>query len=201
MEAVLTCIVAYLIGSVSFSYIIAKKVAGIDIRQHGSKNAGATNTLRLLGTGPAVLVLLLDALKGIVAVLFAMWWNGIEWVVVLSGLLAILGHNWPIFFNFKGGKGVATTIGVVATLAFLPSLLSGMIAITSIVIWRYVSLGSLIFVTLLPLMMVLLGTPAPYMWGAIVLMILSYIRHRANIVRIIKGEENKIGSKVGENKA
>ncbi|MDQ0337754.1 glycerol-3-phosphate acyltransferase PlsY [Caldalkalibacillus uzonensis] len=194
-------ILSYGLGSISFSYIVSRKLAGIDIREHGSKNAGATNTLRVLGVGPAVLVLLLDALKGSLAVLLALWLTTDPLWPVLAGLAAIIGHNWPAFFGFKGGKGVATTIGVVAVLTFVPGLLAGIIAISAIALFRYVSFGSLIFVTLLPLMIFILDRftaliyPTEYILGAGVIMVLSYIRHRSNIVRLIRGQENKLGGK------
>lgn len=195
MEVILFILLGYIFGSISFSYIVTKKVAGIDIRQHGSKNAGATNTLRLLGKGPAILVLALDALKGIAAVLIAMQLTELPWLIMVTGLFAILGHNWPVFFGFKGGKGVATTIGVVFTLAFFPALVAAVIALIIIYIFRYVSLGSLVFATLLPVCMSLFDVPLAYIIGGIAIMILSYIRHSSNIVRIIKGEENKLGAK------
>jgi glycerol-3-phosphate acyltransferase PlsY len=195
MEVILFILIGYILGSISFSYIVAKKVAGIDIRQHGSKNAGATNTLRLLGKGPAILVLALDALKGIAAVVIAMQLTDMPWLIMLTGLFAILGHNWPVFFGFKGGKGVATTIGVVFTLVFLPALIASLIAIIIIYIFRYVSLGSLVFATLLPILMALFQLPLAYIIGGIAIMSLTYIRHRSNIVRILKGEENKLGAK------
>jgi glycerol-3-phosphate acyltransferase PlsY len=195
MEVILFILIGYILGSISFSYIVAKKVAGIDIRQHGSKNAGATNTLRLLGKGPAILVLALDALKGIAAVVIAMQLTELPWLIMLTGLFAILGHNWPVFFGFKGGKGVATTIGVVFTLVFLPALIASLIAIIIIYIFRYVSLGSLVFATLLPILMALFQLPLAYIIGGIAIMSLTYIRHRSNIVRILKGEENKLGAK------
>src|SRR6185312_11441102 len=98
----IAAVLSYLLGSIAFSIVIAKWVKGIDIRQHGSGNAGATNTLRVLGKGPAVLVLLLDAAKGIAAVLIGRWLGGenAEWVAALCGLAAVLGHNWPIWFRF-----------------------------------------------------------------------------------------------------
>jgi glycerol-3-phosphate acyltransferase PlsY len=196
MEIILSILIGYLLGSVSFSYIVAKRVAGIDIRQHGSKNAGATNTLRVLGKGPAVFVLFLDALKGIVAVLIAMQLTDLPWVIMLSGLGAIIGHNWPVFFGFKGGKGVATTIGVVFTVALIPATIASIVAVITIYIFRYVSLGSLVFATLLPIFITLYHLPFAYIGGAIAIMLMTYIRHRTNIVRIIRGEENKLGKKV-----
>lgn len=192
---------SYLIGSVSFSVLLAKLLKGIDIRQHGSGNAGATNTLRVLGKGPAVLVLALDVLKGIAAVWLGVWaggWGG--WAAALCGIAAIVGHNWPLYFHFRGGKGIATTIGVMATLCFWPALYAGIIAIASIFITRYVSLGSLLFVALTPLFLLLTGFEAPVMWTSLIIVLFAFWRHRTNIVKIVQGRENKIGSKSKEGK-
>lgn len=192
---------SYLIGSVSFSVLLARLLKGIDIRQHGSGNAGATNTLRVLGKGPAVLVLALDVLKGIGAVWLGVWAGGWgSWAAVLCGIAAIIGHNWPLYFRFRGGKGIATTIGVMATLCFWPALYAGIIAIASIFITRYVSLGSLLFVALTPLFLLLTGFEAPVMWTSLILVLFAFWRHRSNIVKIVQGRENKIGSKSKEGK-
>lgn len=177
-------------------------MAGLDIRQHGSKNAGATNTMRVLGTGPAILVLVLDALKGIAAIIIASFITTEPLWIILTGVAAIVGHNWPLFFGFKGGKGVATTIGVLAVLSFWPALAAGVFAIITIVIFRYVSLGSLVFVTLVPLFLALfyyytdLEYTVGHLLGALLIMGLSYLRHRTNIVRLLRGEENKIGGRL-----
>ncbi|MDO6655368.1 glycerol-3-phosphate 1-O-acyltransferase PlsY [Anaerobacillus sp. 1_MG-2023] len=197
MIAILICIAAYLLGSISFSYLIAKIVKKIDIRDHGSGNAGATNTLRVLGTGPAVAVLALDVIKGILAVWLGYWFTSEPIVPFLAGICAILGHNWPIFFGFRGGKGVATTIGVFATIAFFPALYAGIIAIIAIVVTRFVSLGSLIFVVLTPAFIFLLGgNPASYILLGTILAILSVWRHRTNVKRLFSGTESKLGQKV-----
>ncbi|KMM38143.1 glycerol-3-phosphate 1-O-acyltransferase PlsY [Guptibacillus hwajinpoensis] len=197
MIAILICIAAYLLGSVSFSYLIARIVKKIDIRDHGSGNAGATNTLRVLGTGPAIAVLSLDVVKGILAVWLGYWFSSEPIVPFLAGICAIIGHNWPVYFGFRGGKGVATTIGVFATLAFLPSLYAGIIAILSIFITRFVSLGSLIFVVLTPAFIFLLGGyPASYIWLGTILAVVSVWRHRTNVKRLVSGTESKLGQKV-----
>lgn len=194
---IMVIVASYLLGSVSFSVLLAKMLKGIDIRQHGSGNAGATNTLRVLGKGPAILVLVLDVLKGVIAV-----WAGNSlfgwgtWAAALCGIAAIVGHNWPVYFNFRGGKGIATTIGVMVTLAFWPALFAGIIAILSIVITRYVSLGSLIFVALTPVFLLFTDYTHPILWTSIIIAIFAYWRHRTNIVKIAGGRENKIGSKV-----
>src|SRR5690606_10768386 len=114
---------------------------------------------------------------------------------VACGLAAIGGHNWPIFFRFRGGKGIATTIGMVIALAPLAGVIAGAIAILSIVFTRYVSLGSLIFTALFPVFIVLLSYPSELIWGSIIIMLFAWFRHRSNIVKLIKGQENKLGSK------
>lgn len=196
---VIAVIVSYLLGSVSFSVVLAKMIKGIDIRQHGSGNAGATNTLRVLGKGPAILVLVLDVLKGIAAVWLGRWLGeGSDWTAAVCGIAAIVGHNWPVFFRFRGGKGIATTIGVMATLVFFPALYAGIIAVLSIVFTKYVSLGSLIFVLLTPVFLVFTGEFGPYFWASLLICAFAFWRHRTNIVKIAQGKENKLGSKGGK---
>lgn len=196
---ILSCaavIIGYLLGSISFSYLMGKWIKGIDIRNHGSGNAGATNTLRVLGAGPAISVLLLDALKGTLAVWIGHWMSGgAHLVEVLCGLSAIIGHNWPVFFGFRGGKGIATTIGVMATLALLPALYAGGVAILAIILTRYVSLGSLLFTALLPFFIYSMGYPDEMFWAGIVIAVFAFVRHRSNLAKLIKGKENKIGAK------
>lgn len=192
-------IICYLLGSVSFSVLLAKGLKGIDIRQHGSGNAGATNTLRVLGKGPAIIVLSLDVLKGIAAVWIGRLLGGdSEWVPALCGIAAIIGHNWPIYFRFRGGKGIATTIGVMATLALFPALFAGIIAIVLIILTKYVSLGSLIFVLLTPIFLVWSNGTSPYFWASVIICVFAFWRHRTNIVKIAQGKENKLGSKGGK---
>lgn len=200
LTPIIGIIASYLLGAVSFSILVARWLKKIDIRQHGSGNAGATNTLRVLGKRPALAVFLLDIAKGIVAVLFG-WWlgDGEAWIPVLCGLAAIVGHNWPVYFRFKGGKGIATTIGVMAMLNFVPALIAGAAAILTIVLTRYVSLGSLVFAVLLPGMIAIFGYEAPYIWGGVAVALLAVLRHRKNIVKLAKGTENKLGgNKKGE---
>lgn len=194
MNVAVAVVAGYLLGSISFSYLIAKRVAGIDIRKHGSGNAGATNTLRILGKGPGILVLLLDAVKGIAAVLLAMWFTGgNHTAMALAGVASIIGHNWPIFFGFRGGKGVATTLGVMASLSFVAFLWSALATILVIFITRYVSLGSLVFLALIPILMYVFGDPAEFIVMALIVAVLGYVKHRENIVRLIQGKENKLG--------
>lgn len=195
--SIIAIIGSYLLGSVSFSLLIAKWVKGIDIRQYGSGNAGATNTLRVLGKGPAIGVLALDVLKGIAAVWIGRLVSDHTWVSVACGIAAIIGHNWPIFFRFRGGKGIATTIGVLASLAFLPALFAGIIAILSIVWKRYVSLGSLLFTGLTPIFILLMARDMSIFIGSLLLCLFAFYRHRTNIVKLVQGTENKLGANKG----
>lgn len=198
MYFVLSVIAAYLIGSISFSFLFAKWFKGIDIRQHGSGNAGATNTLRVLGVGWGVAVLLLDGLKGVLAVVISYWLlPESNMAAVVSGLAAIIGHNWPVYFGFRGGKGVATTIGVMATLAFVPALIAGIVAIVTIALTRFVSLGSLLFSISLPILVFAFNYANEISWAALIVCIFAFVRHRSNIVRLIQGRENKIGASKG----
>ncbi|WP_127585302.1 glycerol-3-phosphate 1-O-acyltransferase PlsY [Paenibacillus koleovorans] len=196
MLSAFSILIGYLLGSISFSYLFGKLGKGIDIRSHGSGNAGATNTLRVLGVGPAIAVLLLDAAKGIAAVWIAIGLaDSNEWAPVLAGLAAIAGHNWPVFLGFKGGKGIATTVGVAATLCFLPTLFAGILAIVCIALTRYVSLGSLVLTGLLPIFLLLMGRPTEIVIASLVIAAFAYFRHRTNIVKLIQGKENKLGSR------
>lgn len=195
MHILLTVLAGYLLGSISFSYLIGKYTAGIDIREHGSGNAGATNTLRVLGKRAAAVVFLADGLKGALAVWIGYLITGSDAGMAVSGLGAIAGHNWPVFFGFRGGKGVATTIGVIVSVAFLPALYSGILAILLLLVTRIVSLASLTFLTLLPFSILLSDKPAAYFWMSIGMAIMSYWRHRSNIVRLLQGKENRIGKK------
>lgn len=194
MEFIISVIIGYFLGSISFSYLITKKIAKIDIRQHGSGNAGATNTLRVLGKGPAITVLLLDAIKGMAAIFLVKFLlHGNDLTSVTAGVMAVIGHNWPVFFGFRGGKGIATTIGVMATLSWISALLAGIVT-TAIIVWkRYVSLGSLVYVILVPLFMYLFDKPSAYIWGSVIISVLAFFKHYENVIRLFQGKERKIG--------
>lgn len=196
MVLVLSVIVAYLIGSISSSTLVGKWFAHIDIREHGSGNAGATNTLRVLGLKWALVVLAVDILKGMAAIFIA-WYlgHGNPLFSYLSGLAVIIGHNWPLYFGFRGGKGIATTIGVLALLMFVPALLAGILAILLVIVTRYVSLGALVFTILTPVFVLLLhhGTNAAIFAGIVA--VFSIYRHKGNIVRLVKGQESRVFSR------
>ncbi|MFX3617198.1 MAG: glycerol-3-phosphate 1-O-acyltransferase PlsY [Sporolactobacillus sp.] len=196
MLIALAIILSYLIGAISFSYLITKKVKKIDIRKTGSGNAGATNAQRVLGTGPAIGVLLLDILKGIVCVLLARGLGLADWAVVLSGFASVIGHDFPVYYGFKGGKGVATTIGVFFMIMPLEALIAGILAVGIIALTRFVSVGSLFFLILTPILGLFLEH---YSAGVEIVMfliaLLAFFQHRANIIRLLQGKENKIGHK------
>ncbi|MDP8232337.1 MAG: glycerol-3-phosphate 1-O-acyltransferase PlsY [Candidatus Zophobacter franzmannii] len=194
--------IAYFLGSIPFSYL-AGKLRGIDIREHGSGNAGATNTLRVLGTGLGVVVMLLDMLKGALAVIVAKLLvpesSGMmyELTIVSIGVIAIVGHIFPVFLKFKGGKGVATTAGVFLSLAPLSIIIAILVFFIIVLLTRYVSLGS-ILAGLTAFGIVLYqniksdfgSLPTLILLGLMVLFII--IRHKSNIDRLLKGTENRI---------
>lgn len=196
INIIIAIIISYLLGSISFSYLAGKFLKGIDIREHGSGNAGATNTLRVLGKGPGLSVFVLDIFKGVLAIWISAWLvpDSIK-VEILCGFAVVAGHNWPLYFNFKGGKGIATTIGVMLTLCFLPVIFAGVLAILIIVLTRYVSVGSLLFATALPFFIWWMDKPHEILWLSLVVFVFAYVRHRTNIVKLWHGKENKISFK------
>ncbi|QSO53437.1 glycerol-3-phosphate 1-O-acyltransferase PlsY [Alicyclobacillus curvatus] len=193
---VLSAVIAYLIGSISFSTLIGRWFGKIDIRDHGSGNAGATNTLRVLGVKYAVIVLLADIAKGVVAVLLAKALGaGNPWVTYLSALTVIIGHNWPIYFGFRGGKGIATTIGVLLILMPKSVLTASLVAVILIALTRYVSLGAIVLTVLTPVAGILFHSGTGKVVLAVAIAVLSIWRHRKNIQRLLHGQERRVFSK------
>lgn len=196
MLEVIAVIVSYCIGSISFSFLYGKLFKGIDIRQHGSGNAGATNTLRTLGARAGILVFVLDIAKAVLAVFIGRWLaDGTAWLPDACGLAVIVGHNWPIFFGFRGGKGIASTIGAMATLAWLPTLLACLTAVVIISVTRYVSLGSLLLTLTTVVLLPVFHRPMHLFWFSLVITGLAWYRHRGNIAKLLKGQERKLGQK------
>ena len=191
-------LIAYLIGSISTSIIVSKIMGGIDIRKYGSGNAGTTNTLRTLGKKAALFVLLGDLFKGIIAVLIAgIIAKAFEYDVLLfqcvAGFMVVMGHNYPVYFGFKGGKGVLTSFSVVLILDWKIALLLLLCEAVVIAIWKMVSLGSCIAaIAFMILSLVLRGSDTYFVVLSFVLSIILIYRHRSNIGRIIKGEESKL---------
>lgn len=189
----ISILLSYLVGSVSFSYLFTRWLKGEDIRNHGSGNAGATNTLRVLGKGPAAVVFLLDALKGVASVgMGNMISHGDHILMIVCGIAAVVGHNWPVFLRFRGGKGIATTVGVAASCFFGATLVSGILAILFIVITRYVSLGSLVLTIFIPVVMWIMNYSGLMIGLMLIITAMAVWRHKQNILNLIHGKERKI---------
>lgn len=188
-------VIAYFIGNISTSFIVAKLFANVDIRNCGSGNAGSTNVLRTLGKKAAAITFLGDSLKGVAAILIARYFGTYEYIALIVGVSVVVGHNWPVFLKFKGGKGIATTIGVVFTINYLVALACIGFGIIILIRFKYVSLASVLAITLLPILLVFQSIE--YFLFALVLCVLAIYRHRENIKRLLKGTENKIGQKSG----
>lgn len=190
-------IIPYLIGSISFSFIAGKLFAGIDIREHGSKNAGATNVFRILGIKAFLFASFFDILKGALAVLLTRYfYPENEIIIIISAVAVIVGHNWPIFFGFKGGKGIASTIGVLFGLHALSAIIVMATIATVVYITRYMSVASLIGTLLLPFLFYYHTEGNIYYTSfAFVLTVMAWYQHRANIVRLLNGTESKLGKK------
>lgn len=200
-------IVAYLIGSVSFSVIFSKKIAGFDVREKGSGNAGTTNMLRSVGKKAAVITLICDILKGVVSIGIAIIVGNIvkdldkALLVQISGILVVVGHTFPIFFGFKGGKGVATSLGVILMTNWKIGLICLIFALVLMALTKMVSVGSIAAAILFPVLTIFLTDTfivtegSNYFIYSILLAILVAFNHRENIKRILNGTENKISFK------
>lgn len=195
-------IIAYLIGSISFSVIISKKMAGFDVREKGSKNAGSTNVLRTVGKKAAVITLLCDVLKGVVAVLIAYivgkFVDNVDRAILVqvAALCVVIGHTFPIFFKFKGGKGVATSLGIVLLLNWQIGLICLVFALVLMILTRMVSLGSISATILFPVLTIFITenylVEGNYIIFGILLAAFVVYNHRANVKRILTGTENKL---------
>lgn len=186
---------AYLIGSIPFGYLFARFWKGIDIRQYGSGNIGATNVWRTLGKGPGLVVLTLDLLKGVTAVLLAKQLENTDIAVLGAALAVMAGHSWPLYLGFKGGKIIATGAGAVLAIAPLPLLLAFLVWLTAVAITRYVSLGSILGAISLPLWIMLFQYNKTTLAFAVLVAAFAVWKHSSNIKRLLNGTEFKIGQK------
>lgn len=205
--------VAYLLGSIPTGYTAARLIKGIDIREHGSGSTGATNVLRTLGKGPGLLVLLVDTLKGVLAIALVYWmftfapsrnlvppsvnpsiW--LAWMVAFAGLAAILGHSKSIWLGFTGGKSVATSLGVLLAMSWQVGL--GTLGVFGVVmaLSRIVSLSSIAGAIAVSVLMLVLGQPLPYLLFAVAGGLYVILRHRSNIQRLLAGTEPRLGQKL-----
>ena len=194
---VLSCIAGYLLGSVSGGILTSKMAGGPDLHTVGSKSTGASNVQRTMGWKYGLITFLIDSLKGILACLIAWLLTGSHFASLLAGLCCVIGHNWPVFFRFRGGKGVATTGGVMLYCFPIPALICIALTILVILILRYISVGSMLLVTAFFIMSFFFshGNACIIIWAGI-LMVMCVARHHANIGRLVHGTENKLGNKV-----
>lgn len=202
---IIIAIIAYLIGSISSSVIISKKMAGFDVREKGSGNAGTTNVLRTVGKKAAALTLLCDVLKGVVAILIAFIVGKIvknvdkALLIQIAGIFVVLGHNFPLFFGFKGGKGIATSIGVILLINWKIGLICLVFGLVLIIFTRMVSVGSIGSAILYPVVTIFIGGNfitgdggMKYFIFSLILAFMAIFNHRENIRRIAAGTENKL---------
>lgn len=208
---IIMAIIAYLIGSINFSVIISKKVAGFDVREKGSGNAGTTNMLRAVGKKAAAVTLICDVLKGVVAIGIAIILGNIvkdinrELLIQVAGIAVVLGHTFPVFFGFKGGKGVATSLGILLLSNWQIGLICLVFGIVLIILTRMVSLGSCAAAVLFPVLTLFINdhytvltegkSGSTYFIYSVILAIIVLYNHRSNIKRILSGTENKISFK------
>jgi glycerol-3-phosphate acyltransferase PlsY len=199
MTQIIVFIIAYLIGSIPFGYLIVRTKEGGDIRRTGSGGTGATNVSRRAGKAAGVLTLLLDASKGAAAVLIAQSVSSSDWVKAAAAIAVIVGHIFPVWLGFRGGKGVATGVGVFLVLAPVALLCAGVIFVSIVFFTRYVSLGSIMAAALIPLLVWLqnvfvepVADLRPLLTAAVVGALLIVVAHRGNIERLARGTESRI---------
>lgn len=192
MSLFLVCALAYVLGSIPNGLVLCRLIWHIDIREYGSHNIGATNVWRTLGKGPGFLVFFLDFLKGLLGVWFGLVISGEPLALVLGGVFAIIGHSASLFLGLKGGKGVATGLGVIAMLMPLPTLLVFLVWLAIVYLTKYVSLGSIVGAALVPVLSFVFHLPTEYTVFGVFAAVLIIYRHKANIGRLLNGTESKI---------
>ena len=196
--------ISYLLGSIPFGLIIARLWKGVDVRRYGSGNIGFTNVLRVAGPGPGALTLILDIAKAFVSAKFiSHLWGDLPYLAPLCGVAAIVGHNWSVYLKFRGGKGIASTIGAFLALNFWITLAAFLIWAAVVGVTRYVSLGSITMVCSLPVLVAVFGVASGWTnWhtyliiAAAVIAVMGVVRHTSNIKRLLSGTERKLGERV-----
>jgi len=196
MTVLVLVVLAYLIGSFPASYLIGR-IRGIDLREHGSRNLGTTNTFRVLGAWSAIPVLVVDVLKGLGPALWFVTWDGAgdTRLAVVYGLAAIIGHVWSVFLGFRGGKGIATGAGVLLALAPVTTIIAVLIWIGIVSLTRIVSAASLAAASVVPLLAWLMDQPRHTVTFCLVVACFVWWTHRENLRRLLNGTENKFSSK------
>ena len=192
MDFVVAAAISYLLGSIPNGLILGKAIWGVDLRQHGSKNIGATNAWRTIGKVGGISIFALDFLKGAVSAYLGLHLGGSELAGVLCGILAIAGHSWSVFLAFKGGKGVATGLGVIA--ALMPEVTLIVFAVWFAIVYftGYVSLGSIIGAALVPILTLFFGLHTEFLILGLIAAVFIIYRHKSNIERLLNGTESKI---------
>ena len=193
LSPLLLLAIGYLLGAIPSGYLAGRWLKGIDLRDCGSGSTGATNVLRNVGKGPALVVFLIDVGKGALAVLLAKSVDLNDWLQVLTGLAALAGHIWPVWLGWKGGKAVATGLGIFLGLAWPVGLACFGLFMAVISIFRIVSLSSVVAALGLPLLMLAAGQSTAYVMVSLVASLMVLWRHRSNIQRLIAGTEPRIG--------
>lgn len=194
---VISCILSYLLGSLSGGIIISRLAGGPDLHTVGSKSTGASNVQRTMGWKYGIFTFLFDAVKGLLSCFIAWLITGSHMAALLAGLCCVIGHNWPVFFRFRGGKGVATTGAVMLYCFPVPALICIALTVAVIALFRYISVGSMLLVIVFFILSFFFsgGNACIILW-AFILMVMCVGRHHANIGRLIQGTENKLGKKV-----
>ncbi|MGH2399556.1 MAG: glycerol-3-phosphate 1-O-acyltransferase PlsY [bacterium] len=182
----------YLIGSIPTGLLVIRLVRGLDIRRVGSGNIGTINVYRVAGLPTALLVLAVDIVKGALPVFLARTWGRPETVIVLAGVAAIVGHNWSIFLRFAGGKGIATSFGVLLQLSPIAALVAASVWAVVAMITRYASLASLLAVATVPFVMWRRAEPAAHLSFGAVALVFAVYKHKDNIARLLRGQELRI---------
>lgn len=196
MPYVVSIVVGYLLGCFQTSFIIGKTKKHIDIREHGSGNAGTTNAIRVFGWKFGLMTFIGDFLKAVLAVIVMRMLFADPVAGLIAGLGVIIGHNWPVFLKFKGGKGIASTIGMLMAVEWRMGLIAILIMVLVIGITKLVSLGSLVMAVSIPIGLFMFSEGQMiYLVVGLLLMAFAFFRHRQNIDRLLKGTENKLGHK------
>lgn len=197
MRILATIIVSYLIGSFSSAYILGKLIMKTDVRNYGSGNAGATNALRVFGKKIGAMVFILDVLKGVLAVYIGGKILGFDGKI-FGGFFAVIGHMWPILLKFKGGKGIATSFGMLLSIHWPTAIITLFAFVIVLILSKYVSLASIASCAIAPIVIPLVMVPfnRKFFIAVLIIAITSIIKHRANIRRLLNGQEYKIGERV-----
>lgn len=205
MYRIICLIIGYAVGCIQTAYILGRVIGKIDIREHGSGNAGTTNTIRVMGPKVGLLVFVCDILKGMAAFLLcSLFFKGggacFSGALGLlpgfyGGIGAVLGHNFPVQLKFKGGKGIATSVGVIFWLDWRIAVSCYVVAIATIALARYISLGSLFLIGLMPVLLYVFGYPTEDISLGLVLAAMAFYQHKGNIERLLKGCERKFNFK------